>query len=73
MKQLIALIAIFEAFALSLFMMNVWYLALLNGESITLQINSYGEMWLEYILWMILTPILVLGLHYAVEEVRAVE
>jgi len=67
------LIAIFEAFGLSLFMFNLWYLAFLNGSSVTIQINSYGEMWVEYVLWLILTPILVLGLHYTIEEVQSTQ
>lgn len=69
MRRLIAVLAIFEAFALSLCMMNLWYLAFLNGGTVTISINSYGEMWPEYLLWLVVTPILVLGLHYAVEEV----
>jgi len=72
-KRLISLIAVFEAFALSVFMINIWYLALLNGQSITLRIDAYGEMWVEYVLWLVLTPVLVLGLHYTVEQIQSPE
>jgi len=71
MRQLLSLIAVFEAFALSLFMLNVWYLAFINGQSITLYIGRFEEVWVEYVLWLVLTPVLVLGLHYTIEEIRA--
>lgn len=70
MKQLLALIAVFEAFALSLFLLNIWYIAFLNGQSITLHVDTFGEAWIEYLLWLVITPILVLGLHYTIEEIR---
>ena len=54
-------------------MINIWYLARLNGQSITLRINAYGEMWVEYVLWLVLTPVLVLGLHYTVEQIQSPE
>lgn len=70
MKRLLMIIAIFEAFSLSFLVLNLWFLAFLNGDSVSIQINAFGEMWPEYLLWLVLTPILVLGLHYTVEEVR---
>ncbi|MFC6864195.1 hypothetical protein ACFQGE_12105 [Halomicroarcula sp. GCM10025817] len=73
MKRLLAIIAIFEAFSLSFFMLNLWYFAFINGESVSIQINAFGEMWGEYLLWLILTPVLVLGLHYTLEEFRSHE
>jgi len=68
MKRLITVIAVFEAFSLSIVLMNVWFVAMLNGGTMRLSIDAYGEMWAEYVLWLVLTPVLLLGLYYVLEE-----
>jgi uncharacterized membrane protein len=73
MKRLVAVIAVFEAFSLALILINIWFLAALNGGSIMLTVTAYGERWAEYLLWLVLTPVLVLGFHYTLEQVRATD
>lgn len=73
MKRLLAIVALFEAFSLAVLLINGWFVAMLNGGSVTVSIDAFGEMWVEYVLWLVLTPVLLLGLHYAVEELSAEE
>ncbi len=68
MKRLVTVIAVFEAFSLAVVFLNVWFVAMLNGGSVWLAVDAYGEMWLEYVLWLVLTPILVVGFYYTLEE-----
>lgn len=68
MKRLVTVIAVFEAFSLAVVFINVWFVAMLNGGSMRLAIDAYGEMWLEYVLWLVLTPVLVVGFYYTLEE-----
>lgn len=68
MKRLVTVIAVFEAFSLAVVFINVWFVAMLNGGSMRIAIDAYGEMWVEYVLWLVLTPILVVGFYYALEE-----
>ncbi len=58
--------ALFEAFAPAFVLIAIWFVAFLNGGTITLRINAYGKVWAEYVLWRVLTPVLVLGGHYLV-------
>ena len=69
MKRLLAVVAMFEAFSLSVLMLNGWFVASLHGGTVTVSVDAFGEMWVEYVLWLVLTPVLVLGFHYALEEV----
>lgn len=64
-RRLVALLALFEMAALSVVLANLWFLAFRNGGRVTLHIDLFGEMWIEYVLWLLLTPVLVLGFHYA--------
>lgn len=68
MKRLVAVAALFEAFSLSILFINGWFVAMLNGGSVTVSIDAFGEMWFEYVLWLVLTPVLLLGFHYLLEE-----
>jgi len=71
MKRLLAVVAVFEAFALATFALNLWFLASLQGGTLTISVDAFGERWAEYVLWLVLTPILVLGLHYTLEAIGA--
>lgn len=68
MKRLVTVIAVFEAFSLAIIFINVWFVAMLNGGTMRIAIDAYGEMWFEYVLWLVLTPVLVVGFYYALEE-----
>lgn len=64
-RRLVALLALFEMATLSIVTANVWFFAFRNGGRVTVHVDLFGEMWVEYVLWLVLTPVLVLGLHYA--------
>ncbi|WP_459191556.1 hypothetical protein [Halosimplex sp. J119] len=67
MKQLIGTISVFVAFAVALLFINVWFVASSGACNIGFTVNAFGEQWLEYILWLFVTPLLVLGFHYTLE------
>lgn len=69
MKRLLAVISVFEAFSLALLALNIWFFVSLQGGSVTLSVDAFDERWAEYVLWLVLTPILVLGLHYTLEAI----
>jgi len=47
---------------------QVWLLAMINGGTITVSVDMFGEMWPEYVLWFLIWPIMTLGLYYIVED-----
>jgi hypothetical protein len=63
-RSLIKTLALFEATALSLLVIMMWFAAFANDGTVTLYIDRFGEAGVEYLMWLVLTPILVLGLHY---------
>jgi hypothetical protein len=57
----IEVLAIFLMFALSVSLHFIWMGAFLNGGELTITINTYGEMWIEYVLWVAVTAIISVG------------
>lgn len=68
LKEFIEVLGIFLMFTLSVFVYLVWWLAFKQGGEIWLRINVFGEMWLEYVLWSIVTPIITLSLYYYLKD-----
>jgi succinate dehydrogenase hydrophobic anchor subunit len=48
-------------FALSIALYIIWFLAFLNDGTLTVSINDYSEMWIEYVLWVLVTAIITIG------------
>lgn len=67
-RRLVKRLAVFEALGLALITATIWTAAHANGGTITLDITQFGERWVELAVWVLLTPILVLGLHYSIED-----
>ncbi len=65
-RALVEILAIFLMFGLSVLVFQLWWLAAFAGGEITLDIHAYGEMWFEYALWFVLTPIITLGFYFYV-------
>lgn len=63
-KEGIEILGIFSMFALSVFAYLVWWLAFQQGGRVTIDVNVVGEMWLEYLLWLVLTPLVTLSMYY---------
>lgn len=63
-RELIEILGIFSMFGLSVFVYLVWWLAFQRGGRIWVEINTFGEMWFEYALWLIVTPLITLSMYY---------
>jgi hypothetical protein len=48
-------------FALSVILHFVWMQAFLNGGRVTIAIDMYGEMWVEYALWVVVAAVVSVG------------
>jgi len=60
-RPAIEVFAVFLMFALSACLHFVWMGAFLNGGQITITINQYSEMWVEYVIWIFVTAIVSVG------------
>lgn len=63
-KEAIEILGVFSMFALSVFAYLVWWLAFRNGGRVTVDVTVAGEMWLEFLLWLVLTPLITLSMYY---------
>lgn len=68
LKEVIEVLGIFSMFALSIVSYLVWWLAFRKGGHLRLHINMFGEMWIEYLLWVIVTPIITLSMYYYLKQ-----
>lgn len=68
LKEIIEILGIFSMFALSVFVYLVWWLAFKEGGQIWLKINVFGEMWVEYALWVVVTPLITLAMYYYLKQ-----
>jgi len=68
LKDVIELLGIFSMFGLSVFAYLAWWLAFQNGGSVRIDITVFGEMWVEYLLWLFVTPLITLGVYYYLER-----
>lgn len=67
-KEAIEVLGIFSMFALSVFTYLVWWLAFQNDGRIRIDINVVGEMWVEYVMWVFLTPLITLSMYYYLKQ-----
>jgi len=50
MKRLLAVVSVFEAFALATFARNRWFSPSPQGGSVTFTVDAFGERWAAYLL-----------------------
>lgn len=55
-------------FGFTMVTFSTWMLAFLNGDSVTVTINSMGEMYPEMVIWIILIPMLVVGYWFIYDD-----
>ena len=67
-KEIIEILGIFSMFALSVFAYLIWWLAFHQGGRIWIDVNFVGEMWIEYALWGVLTPLITLSMYYYLKQ-----
>jgi hypothetical protein len=68
-RGLIKTLAFVFAWQATMLLALLWFGARAHGGSLTIMIDEFGEAEIEYLLWVVLTPFLTLGLYYFVEEV----
>lgn len=68
LKEAIEIFGIFSMFALSVVVYLVWWLAFREGGQLYLRIDMFGEMWVEYLLWVIVTPLITLAMYYYLKQ-----
>ncbi|WP_135806343.1 hypothetical protein [Halorussus marinus] len=68
LKDVVEILGIFSMFGLSVFAYLAWWLAFHNGGTVRIDVTAFGELWLEYLLWLVVTPLITLGLYYYVER-----
>jgi len=68
LKEFIEILGIFSMFALSIVVYLLWWLAFREGGQLNLSINLFGEMWVEYVLWIVITPLITLALYYYLKQ-----
>jgi hypothetical protein len=60
-RSAVEVFAVFMMFALSVILHFVWMQAFLNGGRVTIAIDMYGEMWVEYALWVVVAAVVSVG------------
>lgn len=60
-RSAVEVFAVFIMFALSVILHFVWMQAFLNGGRVTIAIDMYGEMWVEYALWVVVAAVVSVG------------
>lgn len=68
LKEAIEILGIFSMFALSVLVYLLWWLAFREDGQLQLKLNLFGEMWVEYLLWVVITPIITLAIYYYLKE-----
>lgn len=68
LKEAIEILGIFSMFALSVVVYLVWWVAFRAGGQLHLRIDMFGEMWVEYLLWVIVTPLITLAMYYYLKQ-----
>lgn len=68
LKEFIEILGIFSMFAMSVVVYLVWWLAFRAGGKLSLHVNLFGEMWIEYLLWVIVTPLITLAMYYYLKQ-----
>lgn len=68
LKEAIEILGIFSMFALSVLVYLLWWLAFREGGQLRLHLNLFGEIWVEYLLWILVTPLITLGMYYYLKE-----
>lgn len=65
---LIKLFAILFTAGHTLLLAMAWFLAYFNNDTTIIYINNYGEKYPELALWIVATPIVLIGLAFIVQD-----
>jgi hypothetical protein len=67
-RGLIKTLAFVFAWQATMLLALLWFAARAHGGSLTIMIDEFDEAGVEYLLWLVVTPLVTLGLYYVVEE-----
>lgn len=68
LKRFLTLLGLLWVAGLAVVITNIWFIAMMNGGSVTIYVDLFNEMWPEYIMWYIVWPVITLALYYAAES-----
>lgn len=63
-RQLVEVLGIFTMFGFTVFAYLTWFLAFLSGGRAWIHVNVVGEMYVEYLLWLVVTALVTLSFYY---------
>ena len=64
MRELVEVLGVFIMFAFTLFAYLAWFLAFVSGGRAYIHVNVIGEMYVEYLIWIVVTAIVTLSFYY---------
>jgi hypothetical protein len=67
-RGLIKTLAFVFTWQVTMLVAILWFGARANGGTLTIMIDEFDEAGVEYLLWLVVTPLVTLGLYYVVEE-----
>lgn len=67
-RQLVEVLGVFTMFGFTVFAYLAWFLAFVSGGRTWISINIVGEMYVEYLLWIVVTAIVTLSFYYYLTE-----
>lgn len=64
----VKLVALIHLTSLSIVLTSLWSVALVQGGATTVHIDVFGEMWIEYAVFLVTWPIASVGLYLLITE-----
>lgn len=61
-RRVVQDLAILWTFGLSVLLCAVWWTAAFQGGTTTVHVDAYGEMFLEFLVWLVVSPVIAVGL-----------
>lgn len=68
LRECIEILGVFSMFGLSVLIYLLWWIAFFEGGRIWIDITRFGERWVEYAIWMVVTPLITLGMYFYVTD-----
>jgi len=70
LRSFLAFLATLWGAGAAILIVDTFIAAYVRGGSVLVEIDAVGEMWPEFIILAIVSPIFAVGLFYAVESIR---
>lgn len=66
--RVIAFVGVVWSLGLAFTLVQIWFAAYIAGAA-TVTVDAFDEQWIEYVLWYVAWPAIVLGTYYAIEMI----